>query len=248
MLREAHHQKCAYCERRLGHEGEPVEHFRPKGRVDSRDVQGNAGGYWWLAWTWENLLVSCVTCNSAGCKGNRFDLVDDSERLAARASPPGREVSMLLDPTREDPLDFIQFFLENDGVWRPRPRAGIGEQEVRRANYTIEVLGLRNGNWPTYYTQCVTHLAAYVEGVHGAIGATRDTTDRDALHRAWRRLLGVAFARHGEYHALLWDYLREEFPEALREAWDLDLPRPGAELADDASCDASCPERLDVVL
>lgn len=44
--------KCAYCEKPLYEPPyNPVEHFRPKASAR----QGDAG-YWWLSWTWQNLL------------------------------------------------------------------------------------------------------------------------------------------------------------------------------------------------
>lgn len=56
-LREIYHGKCAYCETSV--EQFDVEHFRPK-----------RGGYYWLAYSWDNLLLSCPICNVA--KGNSF--------------------------------------------------------------------------------------------------------------------------------------------------------------------------------
>ena len=56
-LKEIYHGKCAYCETSV--EQFDVEHFRPK-----------RGGYYWLAYSWDNLLLSCPICNVA--KGNSF--------------------------------------------------------------------------------------------------------------------------------------------------------------------------------
>ncbi len=50
-----YNDKCAYCEskeRRL-----QVEHFRPKSK------------YYWLAYSWDNLLLSCSACNSKKSDG-----------------------------------------------------------------------------------------------------------------------------------------------------------------------------------
>ena len=38
-----------------------VEHFRPKAEV--KEAGENHQGYWWLAYSWENLLIACKTCN-----------------------------------------------------------------------------------------------------------------------------------------------------------------------------------------
>lgn len=58
-LENIYHQKCAFCE--TSDELMHVEHFRPK-----------RGGYYWLAYSWDNLLLACPMCNSH--KGNEFPL------------------------------------------------------------------------------------------------------------------------------------------------------------------------------
>lgn len=50
-LNGIYHGKCAFCETKS--ESMHVEHFRPK-----------RGGYYWLAYSWDNLLLSCPTCNT----------------------------------------------------------------------------------------------------------------------------------------------------------------------------------------
>ena len=57
-LNEIYHLKCAYCEQKLLDAPKHIEHYRPK------DI------YYWLAYSWDNLLLCCGSCNSA--KGKRF--------------------------------------------------------------------------------------------------------------------------------------------------------------------------------
>ena len=60
-LRSLYHGKCAYCET---YDPSPhVEHYRPK-----------RGGYYWLAYSWDNLIASCSQCNTK--KGNKFPIID----------------------------------------------------------------------------------------------------------------------------------------------------------------------------
>lgn len=57
-LEKCHNRKCAYCEQVV--EATHVEHYRPKSL------------YWWLAYSWDNLLRVCPTCNTH--KGNYFEI------------------------------------------------------------------------------------------------------------------------------------------------------------------------------
>src|SRR5262249_41491941 len=60
-LRRAQHDKCAFCESKMCHTGfGDVEHYRPKAGYKQRegDALGRPG-YYWLAYEWSNLLLSC---------------------------------------------------------------------------------------------------------------------------------------------------------------------------------------------
>jgi len=57
-LKEVYKGKCAYCEQSI--EDFDVEHFRPK------------SVYYWLTYSWDNLLYICGKCNSF--KSNKFDI------------------------------------------------------------------------------------------------------------------------------------------------------------------------------
>lgn len=51
-------RKCAYCEKSLKDADRHVEHYRPK------------EPYFWLAFSWDNLLIACKKCNEL--KSNHF--------------------------------------------------------------------------------------------------------------------------------------------------------------------------------
>jgi hypothetical protein len=126
--------KRAHCERQVGLGSQPVEHFRPKDGA-LRSLRGapqiwDRERYWWLAWTWENLLFSCGTCNGRDHKGNHFPLEDGSTPLTAppRQTAPAlpadcfeleREAPLLIDPSREDPLDHLRWYPVNAGAGVP---------------------------------------------------------------------------------------------------------------------------------
>lgn len=64
--------KCAICERLRGTELQ-VDHYRPKkARNNKLKIHYNNPGYYWLTYTWSNLIPLCSKCN--GKKSNKFPL------------------------------------------------------------------------------------------------------------------------------------------------------------------------------
>ena len=132
-LAACHHGKCCYCETVIQHPyAYPhVEHWRPKGRTcQGRGEAYLWPGYYWLAYSWDNLLWSCAFCNSIK-KGDLFPI----ENPAARARHHGMRIedetpSILKPDAPEDPQRHITF-------QREKP---VGITYLGRK--TIEVLGL----------------------------------------------------------------------------------------------------------
>lgn len=116
------YKKCAYCEMQYATTGDlNIEHFRPKGRVTLNNGAHLSPGYWWLAAEWTNLLPSCTRCNqrreytineeslSLG-KQDYFPLpIDDSLRQRPTIINIKHELPLLINPTNEDPMDYIYF-------------------------------------------------------------------------------------------------------------------------------------------
>ena len=116
--------KCAYCECAVlaGGRGD-IEHWRPKGavadwdwsqvRMTTRD--GTAiphPGYYWLAFEWTNLLLSCALCNQrvSGLNGAPFGKWTRFPVKEYRAIAPGQESQeepLLLNPLFDDPSDHL---------------------------------------------------------------------------------------------------------------------------------------------
>ena len=73
VLEKLYNYKCAYCETDTS-AGAPmqVEHYRPKAKVteDSTHL-----GYYWIAYEWSNLILSCSKCNNK--KRNRFPVLNN---------------------------------------------------------------------------------------------------------------------------------------------------------------------------
>ena len=80
VLEKLFGQKCAYCESKIGINADwDVEHYRPKGQVAENSAHP---GYYWLAYTWSNLLPSCAFCNQR--RHDRASLTEGAGRLAGK--------------------------------------------------------------------------------------------------------------------------------------------------------------------
>lgn len=169
-LWQSQHMKCCWCEDKLGHEHQDVEHYRPK------------RPYWWLTWTWENLLFACAACNRSH-KGRAFPLEPGSSRLPPEEQPPGRELPVILDPAVEDPEEHISFRCIC-GHWIPVARDGS-----RRGAETIRILGLDRMELMRRYDEHAGRIARTLERTQPARRAEEieDLCDATALFSALTR-------------------------------------------------------------
>lgn len=125
-LRSIYYSKCAYCEQKV--EQFHIEHYRPK-KI-----------YPWLAYSWDNLLLSCASCNTK--KGDRFEI--DGNKCHFVNNPTNIkninklstdydsvEQPKLVNPERFDPSPLLTF-----------SRDGKMDSEDPRLKYTIDALDL----------------------------------------------------------------------------------------------------------
>jgi uncharacterized protein (TIGR02646 family) len=234
-------KKCAWCERRRDYSSSPVDHFRPKDgawrhkRGARRHV--DRGHYWWLTWTWTNLLFVCPRCNDRGHKASYFPLTSGSSPLMSPRRPyHGRlgpalfrtssERPLLLDPVEEDPLDHItwrplQTKLERqDWKWSPWGKSARGQA-------TIDVLKLGEladeveDHLRTVVLPSLEEIEAHFTAGRTAAGAAR-----------WKKLLAGTLAPNSDLSAATWCALEIWMPAAKRKRWRLSAPhRPGSRTA-----------------
>ena len=149
-LEELFQRKCAYCESRLGTVGpEDVEHYRPHGAVAERR---DHPGYYWLAYSWENLYPACIYCNQrrrdrptwhepisgpiAG-KATSFPLEDESRRALSPEDDLDRERPLLLAPCLPGVDPEQHFRYDTRGEIHPQQPGDI------QAQATIQICHLR---------------------------------------------------------------------------------------------------------
>lgn len=109
-LMEAQHGKCCYCEHPIRPSGHgDIEHFRPKRAVRQSDTSPESRpGYYWLAYAWTNLFLSCEVCNQIH-KRSLFPLADPTRRARTHTQTLADESPLLLDPAGDDPERSIGF-------------------------------------------------------------------------------------------------------------------------------------------
>jgi hypothetical protein len=109
-LAAAQHHKCCYCEAVFEHSSYgDIDHYRPKGSIN--EGQGNIDlkpGYYWLAYTDNNLLFSCERCNRSH-KRSFFPIVNPSQRARNHLQSIIQEQPLILNPSQIDPRNHIRF-------------------------------------------------------------------------------------------------------------------------------------------
>lgn len=87
-------------------------------------------GYYWLAYDWRNLLLSCAECNRR-YKKTYFPLADPTKQARSHHDDLARERPLFVDPVGQNPRDHIRFVEDLP--------TGITEE----GRVTIEGIGLR---------------------------------------------------------------------------------------------------------
>ena len=212
------HRKCCFCEFYEISSYNDIEHYRPKARVRHSQAQPERLGYWWLAWTWSNLMFACAECNRS-FKKTWFPLEESSIPLKPMQTPPGREKPLLINPFEENPIDYIQFVpVGRQNRWIAQARAGHP-----KGICTIETVGLNRDKHVDFYQIHVEDVvehhrmkinSALIEGNPAQIAETWLDETNHLLHPR-RPFLGLSY-----------DALDAYFPESLRREFGLDLIRP----------------------
>ncbi len=100
------HGKCCYCEKKL--DTSDVEHFRPKSSY-RRDKTSKSSypGYFWLAYSWDNLLLACRGCNLK--KSDLFPISYEANRANHPNKDFKKEAPLLINPMINRPRRYLRF-------------------------------------------------------------------------------------------------------------------------------------------
>lgn len=188
-LEELFRMKCAYCETKVGiGDDADIEHWRPKGAVKEEDGTRSFPAYYWLASSWDNLLLACVKCNRPrkyritggeetvavwrrSGKGMLFPLAEGDVRATERGGESS-EHPLLVDPCKDDPAKYLEFVVLDDtdpdrkALLRPKGKRGL---RLARGERTIDVYSLNRPllveRRQTVLTELQVHLANFKDAM-----------------------------------------------------------------------------------
>lgn len=132
FLLEISSQKCWYSESKDNYNHLHVDHFRPKKiaiGIDKKDQ----GGYWWLAFRWQNYRV----CGGAGNVRKKDKFPVRTNKAIDQTCNSDDEAIYFLDPTCEE--DTFKITFNSNGEAMPIVNSGW---DFDRADYTIINLNL----------------------------------------------------------------------------------------------------------
>lgn len=172
-LEQAQHAKCCYCESRLTvvSYGD-IEHVRPKSAArQTRAQRATSPGYYWLAYEWANLLLSCRRCNLS--KSTIFPLANPAQRATSHRSSLAAEQVLLVDPAVvRSPELHVEF------------RKEVARGASREGRETIQVCDLNRPALSAARKQRYTVAALLWQVANGGGGQAAKASQRIAAWQA----------------------------------------------------------------
>jgi len=154
--------KCWYSEAQDSVSSIHVDHYRPKGRVKQETGADPEGGYWWLAFQWDNYRICGQLLNVK--KGDLFPISEGVRCTPDNPVSLQLEAPMLIDPLT-DQTRLISYEKDEDACIAV-VAAGIGQADQNRAEKTIEIMGLNlrprlNEKRNEFWDKCMMKIAEY---------------------------------------------------------------------------------------
>ncbi|MFV8339321.1 hypothetical protein ACNQGL_08610 [Flavobacterium sp. LB3P21] len=188
LLQTIQNNKCCFCEAKYKHVASgDVEHFRPKAEFS----QGHGNllhrpGYFWLAYDWNNLLVSCEICNRRG-KGFYFPLKNPHRRFTNHLSNIQVEEPWFINPSLINPEVHIRFYKE------------VPEHITFEGAKTISYLELDREELNEMRLSKLNDLKALEDSYLASIGSAIENRIRDNFFNRLRAVL----LHNGEYYSMV---------------------------------------------
>lgn len=198
----AQHKKCCFCERLIGGDGD-VEHFRPKSAYKQKKGDKlKRPGYYWLAYDWSNLYLSCSACNQRQ-KGNLFPLIDPQARADSHIDDINVENPLFINPGTDEPSQHIDFRGE---VLYPINGSIKGKPSIENLNLNRSILNEAR----------LRHLQV-LKKLHQIIELSTETQDQalQSLAMEAKQALKNAIADQGEFVAATRAAVKDKFQFVL---------------------------------
>lgn len=198
--------RCHYCEDSNANQ---IEHFYPKNFYPEK------------CFVWENYCYACGPCNQP--KSNSFAIFDalsgkelNLKTIAKNTQPPPGK-ALLIDPRSEEPLDYL--FLDTLDTFRFVPLQEDNEQNARRAEYTIDVLGLNSRSHlvrarQVAFVNYTSRLSAYIGQKKSGMAPDQLTVLINSLKNEHHQTVWLEMIRQRGLHPHL-DEMFHYAPEAL---------------------------------
>lgn len=207
-LLEAHHRKCAYCERKVS-PSDAIDHHRPRrplregGRAEGKVLHP---GYFWLTWSPDNLVIACNACNSA--KGNDYPVAD--ARVRPWDIPSADERPQWIDPLREEPAEHVRFRRDPTlGKWAIVGLTDRGREMVKALKFARH-----DQDWSDH----IEHVERLVRPLDRAIARGQGVIE------AWDDLVPALLHPRQAFRALTRAWLAVRYEALLRATPALSLP------------------------
>jgi uncharacterized protein (TIGR02646 family) len=187
-LENIQNNKCCFCEAKYKHvTSGDVEHFRPKaGFSQGKGKNFIRPGYFWLAYDWDNLLVSCEVCNRRN-KGSYFPLSNPGARFTSYNSNIDIEHPWFINPSSIDPEYHITFYKE------------VPTHTSFQGAKTISYLSLDRQELNEMRLSKFNGLKALEECYKVTIGYPMENTTKDIFFNRLREVL----LNNGEYYSMV---------------------------------------------
>ncbi|OJW85256.1 MAG: hypothetical protein BGO69_06455 [Bacteroidetes bacterium 46-16] len=142
-LKSLQNEKCCFCEAKITvvSHGD-VEHYRPKaGWIQKEKDKLSKPGYYWLAYDFDNLFLSCQICNQK-YKKNYFPLEKSGKRANKHTDDIKLEKPLIIHPSKENPTKFLSFNKEvaiakgnSEKGLETIKRTGLNRKEVMKDRF-----------------------------------------------------------------------------------------------------------------
>jgi hypothetical protein len=167
-----------------------VEHFRPKGAWQQREgTPLRYPGYFWLAYTWDNLFLSCALCNQR-YKRNLFPLRVQKHRASPNIRDVSSEAPLVIAPS-DNPENHIAFAGET----------AVPVKRSRRGTVTIEILDLNRDELVKRRRNLRAHLLGLLRS-RDLLAASADTQEELDHLEYLNQLLSEAVTEGAEYASM----------------------------------------------